>query len=857
MLDPTKSRFWKSALQSGLLDEQSLSACWESIAPEKRDDEDHIDRRLGRQAVHLKYLTIWQAQQLLAGRFTGFKVDRYILLDLLGQGGMGRVYLARDSRLNRQVALKILSPERMNNPRAIARFQREARVGAQLQHENLVRLYDFGESQGRHFLVMELIEGKTLGFHIATQGKIMPAAVAQAGRQVALGLDHAHQKGLIHRDVNPYNVIVTHEGVAKLADMGLAMDLADEAKVTRDGATVGTFDYVAPEQARHSHAADIRSDVYSLGCTLYHALVGRVPFPQPGLAEKLFAHQSQEPEPLEDQVPEVPTGLADVVRKMMRKKPEDRFQTPGEVAAALLPFTRSGSPGAASLVVEAAGGAGAGSGDVLAVGATVEGTSGPEAAGPFPFNLDLGPRPSLSDSTRNPKAWFGGSGSKPSSGSGSTSASPSSELGSASATTSAEADAATAIRRRWFVAAVLLGIASAALAFEAVRRGKIRLWSSTPAVVADGPKSQDKGTGKAASRPAGEGPPAIDWGGASAVIRARDGTTRPAPDLSAALVAAVGGQGVVVIKGGEPLAVKADAARTLAARGTIEIEGEPGGKAVLRIELGAKPWLSTGSSVNLVLRNLTVEAYRAAPDEKSSPPIVLAAGRASFQHCAFRTAPALGYPGATAVVSKGGSLEIDGCWFEGFDSAVEIRAMAGVEHRIRGSMFVPGGTAVEADKAKLSVRRGWAVRSVLEGGGVRDGKRTVALANCTILGEGLLKMEGFTEATPLRMDVSSCVAKVERLLDASPPPWSPKALAWQGKANRFEVVGESWASGAAIANAGDWAKLYQEADLEDAAVRFTMEGKASDGHLPPEAYSLVGASGSPRGADPGGVGPRP
>ena len=174
MLDPQVSRFWQAALLSGLMDVQGLSACWEAIAPAKRDDSENIDRRLARQAVQQKALTLWQAQQLLAGRSSGYKVDRYVLLDLIGQGGMGRVYLARDSRLNRLVALKILSPERMSNPRATARFQREARVGAQLQHENLVRIYDFGESNGRYFLVMEYIAGKTIGTLISEHGRLPP-----------------------------------------------------------------------------------------------------------------------------------------------------------------------------------------------------------------------------------------------------------------------------------------------------------------------------------------------------------------------------------------------------------------------------------------------------------------------------------------------------------------------------------------------------------------------------------------------------------------------------------------------------------------------------------------------------------
>ena len=321
MLDPQASRFWQSTLLSGLMDVKGLTACWEAIVPAKREVAEHLDRRLARQAVQSRALTLWQAQQLLAGRTGGYKVDRYVLLDLIGQGGMGRVYLARDARLNRLVALKILSPERVNNPRAIARFQREARVGAQLQHENLVRIYDFGESNGRYYLVMEFIEGKTVGTLISEQGQMSAASAVRLVRQVALGLEHAHQKGLIHRDVNPYNILVTRDGTAKLADLGLAIDLADDDHVTREGATVGTFDYVAPEQARHSHSADIRSDIYSLGCTLYHMCAGRVPFPSPSLPEKLIAHQALEPTPLDKLVPRIPPGLSEIVHRMMRKLP--------------------------------------------------------------------------------------------------------------------------------------------------------------------------------------------------------------------------------------------------------------------------------------------------------------------------------------------------------------------------------------------------------------------------------------------------------------------------------------------------------------------------------------------------------
>src|SRR5437763_444985 len=186
---------------------------------------------------------------------------------------------------------------------------------------------------------MEYIEGKTIGTLISEQGPMPSATAVRLVRQVAMGLGHAHRKGLIHRDVNPYNILVTHDGIAKLADLGLAIDLAEEERVTREGATVGTFDYVAPEQARHSHAADIRSDIYSLGCTLYHMLAGQVPFPSPSLPEKLFAHQALEPTPLGQLVPGLPEGLAEVVRRMMRKGPDERFATPTQLAQALAPYT--------------------------------------------------------------------------------------------------------------------------------------------------------------------------------------------------------------------------------------------------------------------------------------------------------------------------------------------------------------------------------------------------------------------------------------------------------------------------------------------------------------------------------------
>ena len=211
-------------------------------------------------------------------------------------------------------------------------------MGAQLQHENLVRIYDFGESTGRYYLAMEYIEGQTIATAIADRGPMPPATAVRLVRQVADGLDHIHRKGLVHRDVNPFNILVTHEGIAKLADLGLAIAVAEDDRITRDGATIGTFDYIAPEQARDSRAADARSDIYSLGCTLYHMCSGQVPFPGPSLPEKLLGHQALEPAPLCRMVPGIPEGLGEIVRRMMKKVPAERYATPMEVALALGPY---------------------------------------------------------------------------------------------------------------------------------------------------------------------------------------------------------------------------------------------------------------------------------------------------------------------------------------------------------------------------------------------------------------------------------------------------------------------------------------------------------------------------------------
>lgn len=284
-------------------------------------------------------LTDFQREQFLLGKWRGFTVGKYKLLERVGIGGMGQVFLCEHMHMKRHVAIKVLPPAKAEQPSALGRFYREARAAGSIQHQNIVRTFDIDQDGNLHYIVMEYVDGTNLLDLVKQFGKLDIGRAVDYAYQVAVGLDYAFRNGIVHRDVKPGNVLITRHGQAKILDMGLARfyrDTTDQLTVQYDDKIVlGTADYVAPEQVANSHGADTRADVYALGATLYYLLTGQPPFPVGTVSQKLLWHRTKDPAPIHELRPEVPEGLAAVVVKMMKKDPNQRFQSPGEVAAEL------------------------------------------------------------------------------------------------------------------------------------------------------------------------------------------------------------------------------------------------------------------------------------------------------------------------------------------------------------------------------------------------------------------------------------------------------------------------------------------------------------------------------------------
>jgi WD40 repeat protein len=299
---------------------------------------------LAQRLVDRRLLTAWQARHLLAGE-TLFFLGKYKLLDELGHGGMGAVFKAEQAGIGRVVALKVMAEKLVRDETAVARFHREIRAAAALNDPHVVAAFDADQAQNRHFLVMEYVEGEALDVVLKRERRLPIATACEFVRQAALGLQHAHELGMAHRDIKPGNLLVTRDSsgapLIKILDLGLARFTSErttDAELTTTGQVMGTPDYIAPEQARSTRSADIRSDIFSLGCTLFRAVTGRLPYEGESVVEKLMARALAEAPPLRQFCPEAPPALELVVARMLARDPKARYQTPREAAAALAPF---------------------------------------------------------------------------------------------------------------------------------------------------------------------------------------------------------------------------------------------------------------------------------------------------------------------------------------------------------------------------------------------------------------------------------------------------------------------------------------------------------------------------------------
>ncbi len=311
------------------------------------------DERLADKLVELGHLNRWQAGQLLRGRVR-FTLGPYRIIDALGQGGMGQVFKGEHTVMKRLVAVKVL-PRQKSTPDAMARFRREIQAQAQLDHPNLVRALDAGHDGNVDYLVTEYVRGADLRRIVRTQGKMGMAEAASIIWQAAHGLAHAHAKGLIHRDIKPGNLLVTPEGLTKISDLGLVGFFTDEGRTDLEGRKiVGTADYLSPEQITSPESLTPASDIYSLGCTLYYAVTGKVPYPGGSVRDKARAHLNSQPLDPRRLNPTLDDEFVDLIADMMAKDVAMRIQTAEEVIARIAPWVRVPVPVAAATILQTA-----------------------------------------------------------------------------------------------------------------------------------------------------------------------------------------------------------------------------------------------------------------------------------------------------------------------------------------------------------------------------------------------------------------------------------------------------------------------------------------------------------------------
>ncbi len=356
------SSFVDTLITNRLLSPDQMNTVTKELLSRIRDA-----RALAKELVQRAWLTVYQVNQIFQGNGKDLVLGHYRLLDLLGEGAVARVFRAWHANKRHVVALKCVRKEMLSNAEAVRQFQQEAKTIAQLQHPNIVQTLEADCFNGTYFMAMEFIEGTDLGKLVRVGGPLPVIQACDYIRQAALGLQHAHERCLVHRDIKPANLFLVspqEQGgaipdpkrtvqlgqVVKILDWGLA-DMRLPAATGKQEAvntlmreeTIGTADYLAPEQAVDATRVDIRADIYSLGCAFYYLLTGNPPFPGGSLLQKLLKHREAPPPPIQEKRQDVAPGVAAALQKMVAKKPEERYRTPASVAAALSSFCRSGS----------------------------------------------------------------------------------------------------------------------------------------------------------------------------------------------------------------------------------------------------------------------------------------------------------------------------------------------------------------------------------------------------------------------------------------------------------------------------------------------------------------------------------
>ncbi|HUQ69679.1 MAG TPA: serine/threonine-protein kinase, partial [Planctomycetaceae bacterium] len=342
--------FQKRLRASGLVTDEAVQKL---LATLPTDQAPADGEQLARVLVRAELLTAYQAQQIYAGKGSALVLGNYVIQDKLGQGGMGLVLKAVHRRMHRVVALKVLSPDAIKTAGLVERFHREVRAVAKLEHPHIVTAFDADEDRGVHFFVMQYVAGRDLSSIVKSNGPLPADKAVSYLLQAARGLEYAHKQGIVHRDIKPANLLLTNDGVVKILDMGLARiedapgdAPSGKADLTATGAVMGTVDYMSPEQALDTKHADARSDIYSLGCTLFYLLTGQPVYSESTMMKRLLAHR-------EAPIPSVSAmlnpggatpGLLDaldaILQKMLAKRSQDRYQSMTEVVAALSAVSR-------------------------------------------------------------------------------------------------------------------------------------------------------------------------------------------------------------------------------------------------------------------------------------------------------------------------------------------------------------------------------------------------------------------------------------------------------------------------------------------------------------------------------------